>query len=300
MKNKTRKLSKADITYTAIIYAFLGLFILAVAYPLIYILSCSFSSPAALVSGKVFLFPVDFGFKGYETIFSIGQVWVGYKNTIIYTVIFTVLSVFFTLLVAFPLTRSEFPARKIVIWLFTITMFINGGMIPTYILVSKLGLIDSMWALILPGLVSAWNVIISRTFIKSTIPQELFEANSIDGGDYFQFFFKIVLPLSKPVIAVLALISATNMWNSYFSALLYINDAAKYPLQIILRNILIQNIVDYTAIEKISVDDMMQQRYLSELLKYSLIVVSSIPLLIFYPFIQKYFIKGMMVGSIKG
>jgi ABC transporter, permease protein len=283
------------------IYTFLGLFTLAVLYPLIYVISASFSSPTALIRGKVVLLPVDPGLQGYQAIFATSQVWTGYGNSIIYTAVYAVLSVMLTMMVGYPLTRKEFPAKKLVTVLYTITMFIGGGMIPAYLLILKLHLMDTMWALILPGLTGAWNVIITRTFIKSSIPEELFEATSIDGGSYFQCFFYMVLPLSKPIMAVLALSAATSMWNSYFSALLYINTPSKFPLQLILRNILVQNNVDFTAIDKMgSITDMMQKQYLSELLKYSLIVVSSIPLLIFYPFIQKYFIKGVMVGSIKG
>lgn len=284
-----------------IVYLFLTLFTLLVLYPIIYIISCSFSSPSALVAGKVFLWPVHFSLLGYQTVLKTAQVWVGYKNSIIYTTIYTILSVFITMLAAFPLSRKEFPARGFITWMFAITMFISGGIIPNYILVDRLGLMNSMWSLILPGLVSAWSLIITRTFLSSSLPEELFEAASIDGSNYFQYFFKVVIPLSKPIMAFLALSAASGMWNSYFSALLYISDTARYPLQIILRNILIQNVVDYTAIGSMpNVKDMMQRQYLSELLKYALIIISSIPLLLLYPLIQKYFIKGVMIGSIKG
>ena len=300
-KSKKIRLTVPDRIYMGCIYTFLGLFTLAVLYPLIYVISASFSSPTALIRGKVVLLPVDPGLQGYQAIFATSQVWTGYGNSIIYTAVYAVLSVMLTMMVGYPLTRKEFPAKKLVTVLYTITMFIGGGMIPAYLLILKLHLMDTMWALILPGLTGAWNVIITRTFIKSSIPEELFEATSIDGGSYFQCFFYMVLPLSKPIMAVLALSAATSMWNSYFSALLYINTPSKFPLQLILRNILVQNNVDFTAIDKMgSITDMMQKQYLSELLKYSLIVVSSIPLLIFYPFIQKHFIKGVMVGSIKG
>jgi putative aldouronate transport system permease protein len=282
------------------VYSFLGLFILAVVYPLVYVLSCSFSSPGALISGKVFLLPVDFSVMGYRAVFKSIQVWIGYRNTILYTSVYTVMSVFITMMVAFPLSRSEFPAKKAITWLFTVTMFISGGLIPNYLLVKYIGIMDTMWALIVPSLLGAWSVIITRTFIRTTIPEELFEASSLDGSGYIQYFIKIVLPLSKPIMAVLALGCATGMWNSYFSALLYISDSSKFPLQIVLRNILVQNNVDFTAINSLNLQDMMARKYLGELLKYSLIVVSSVPLLIFYPFIQKYFIKGVMVGSIKG
>ena len=295
------KLSAVDRLYLNFVYIFVGLFTLAVLYPLAYVISCSFSSPAALIAGKVFLWPVDFGFMGYEAVFKTAQVWFGYRNSLIYTTTGTVLSVMVNMAAAFPLTRREFRAKGTITWLYAITMFIGGSLIPGYLLVLNLGMMDTMWALIVPGLTSAWSIIIARTFIVSSIPEELYEAASSEGCDYFSYFLRIILPLSKAIMAVLALGYATYMWNSYFSALLYLKTPEKYPLQLILKNILVSNIVDFTAMDKMTnIKDMMERKYLSELLKYSLIVVSSVPLMIFYPFIQKYFIKGVMVGSIKG
>lgn len=302
MKPTTRmKLTKVDIAYLSLVYTFVGLFTILVMYPLIYVISCSFSSPNALVAGRVFFWPVDPGLMGYEAVFKTSQVWVGYFNSIRYTIIGTILSVLVTMAAAFPLTRKEFPSRKLVTWFYAITMFIGGALIPSYLLVKYLGLMNTMWALILPGLTSAWSIIIARTFIQSSIPEEMFEAASADGCNYITYFFKMVFPLSKAIMAVLALGYATGMWNSYFSALLYISSPSGYPLQLILKNILVSNIIDFTALDKMpNIKDMMERKYLSELLKYSLIIVSSVPLMIFYPFIQKYFIKGVMIGSIKG
>ena len=181
-----------------------------------------------------------------------------------------------------------------------ITMFFGGGTIPTYLWLKDLHMLNTMWAIILPGAFNVWMAIIGRTFIQSSIPEELFDATSLDGGDYIQYFMRVILPLSKPILAVISLNFALGHWNSYYSALLYLNDASKYPLQIVLRNILIQNTVDLTNMTSVDVNSMLQNQYLSELLKYSLIIVSSLPLLIVYPFIQKYFIKGVMVGSVKG
>ena len=295
------KLSAGDRIYQNFVYVFVALFTIAVLYPLVYVVSCSFSSPSALIAGKVFLFPVEFGFMGYEAVFKTTQVWYGYRNSIVYTAVGTVLSVMVYLAAAFPLTRKEFRARGAITWFYAITMFIGGALIPSYLLVSRLGMMDSMWALIVPGLTSAWSIIIARTFIASSIPEELYEAASSEGCDYFAYFLQIILPLSKAIMAVLALGYATYMWNSYFSALLYLKTPEKYPLQLILKNILVSNIVDFTAMDKMTnIKDMMERKYLSELLKYALIVVSSVPLMIFYPFIQKHFIKGVMVGSIKG
>lgn len=294
------KMQRSDRIYMAVVYFFLGIITITVCYPLIYIISASFSSAEALVQGKVILWPVNPSLMGYITVFKTTQVWIGFFNSIVYAACFVVLQVLVSMMAAFPLSRNEFPAKKVMTWMFSITMFISGGMIPNYLLIKNLGMMDSMWSLILPAVISAWNIIICRTFIKGTIPEELFEATCIDGGSYFHFFFKMVLPLSKPIMAVMALAAATSMWNSYMSALLYITDPNKFPLQIVLRNILIQNQVDYSAINLINVRQMIQRQYLSELLKYSLIVISSVPLLVLYPFIQKYFIKGVMIGSIKG
>lgn len=292
--------STADTVYFAIIYLFLGLFTLVVAYPLLYVISCSFSSPQALVTGRVFFLPVEPGLKGYEAVFKNANVWTGYANTLIYTVAGTAVSTLVTLMGGFVLTRHEFRMRNSITLLFTVTMFFNGGVMPTYLLIKQLNMLDTIWAIVLPGAFSVWMGIIARTFIQSSIPEELFEALSLDGGDYFQYFLKIIIPLSKPIIAVLALSFATGHWNKYFEAMLYLSTPNKFPLQIILRNILIQNMVDFTAISATDIESLMERQYLAELLKYSLIIVSSIPLLVVYPLIQKYFVKGIMIGALKG
>ena len=296
-----RILSHGDRVFMACVYLLLGLFSLAVAYPLLYVVSCSFSSPLALISVRVFLLALEAGLLVYLDVFKTPAIWIGYRNSILYVVIGTAMSVLCSMMAAFPLTRREFPAKVFFTWFFSVTMFIGGGLIPSYLLVKSLGLMNTMWALILPSLFSAWAIIITRTFISSSIPEELFEAATVDGCNHLRYFFQMVLPLSKAIMAVLALGYATGMWNSYFSALLYISDASKFPLQLILKNILVQNVVDFTAIDKVAnVQDLIMKRYIAELLKYSLIVVSSLPLLLFYPFIQRYFIKGVMIGSIKG
>lgn len=298
---KFRNMCLSDKIYLSVVYLLMAIFVLLVLYPLVYVVSCSFSSPSALVAGKVVLWPVEPGLQGYTAVFNTSEVWTGYLNSIIYTVTGTILSIFVTMLGAFPLSRKEFPARNFFTGLFAVTMFIGGGLVPQYLLIKNLGLMDSMWALIIPSLFSAWSIVIARTFISSSISNELYEAAAVDGCGYIRFFFIMVLPLSKALMAVLALNYATGMWNSYFSAMLYINDASKFPLQIILRNILVQNQVDVNNLTTtMNITDLMEKQYISELLKYSLIVVSSIPLLIMYPFIQKYFIKGVMIGSIKG
>lgn len=294
------RLSKGDRVYQGVVYAFLILFILFVSYPLLYVISCSFSSPEALIEGRVFFLPVEPGLQGYKAVFQNSQVWSGYLNSIIYSVSGTLISTIVTIIGGYVLSRKEFKLRPLITVIFTFTMFFNGGTMPTYLLIRDLHMLDTIWAIILPGAFSVWLGIVARTFIQSNVPEELYESVCLDGGDYFQHFIRIVLPLSKPVLAVLALNFATGHWNSYFSAMLYLSDPDKFPLQIILRNILIQNTVDYTSISAVDVTSLVEKQYLAELLKYSLIIVSSVPLLIVYPFIQKYFIKGIMVGSIKG
>jgi putative aldouronate transport system permease protein len=298
-KNRIR-ISGGDRVYLFLVYLFLFTFIICIIYPLVYVVSCSFSSPEALVQGRVTFFPVDPGLQGYQAVFNNTAVWRGYFNTIIYTVSGTIIGTSVTLIAAYVLSRKEFPMRKFLTTFFMITMFIGGGTIPMYLWLKNLHMRDTIWAIILPGAVSVWLVIVGKTFIRSSIPEELFEATCLDGGSYIQFFTKVVLPLSKPIIAVIALNFALGLWNSYYSALIYLNDANKYPLQIVLRDILIQNSMDMVSMVGTDVNSQMHKQYLSELLKYSLIIVSSLPLLIVYPFLQKYFIKGTMIGSVKG
>ena len=299
-KRKKIKISKQDRIYLFLVYLFLGIFILCVLYPLLYVVSCSFSDPEALVQGKVFFLPVNPGLQGYQAVFQNTKVWRGYGNTILYTVVGTVVGVAVSITASYVLSRKEFPLHKFLSGFFMFTMFFCGGTIPTYLWLKSLGMLNPIWAIVLPGAVNVWLVMVGRTFLQSSIPEELFEAVCLDGGNYFQYFFKIILPLSKPILAVLALNFALVHWNSYYSALLYLSDAKKYPLQIVLREILIQNTIDLTSMTGVNVNSMMKNQYLSELLKYSLIIVSSVPLLVIYPFIQKYFIKGVMIGSVKG
>jgi multiple sugar transport system permease protein/putative aldouronate transport system permease protein len=297
--NKIR-ITGADRIYLAVVYTLLGLFVLSIIYPLVYVISASFSSPRALMTGRVFLLPVEPGLQGYTAVFSNPNILRSYLNTILYTSVGTAISVIVTLMGGFVLSRREYPFKMPVMIFFTITMFFSGGLIPTYLLINQLGLINTIWALVLPGAFSVWYGVIVRTFIQSTIPEELFEATSLDGGDYFDYLFKVIVPLSTPVLAVMALSFATGHWNSYFSAMIYLNDMDKYPLQIILRSILIENSVTMTRTSMVNITDLMEKQYLAELLKYSLIIVSSVPLLVLYPFLQRFFIKGIMVGSLKG
>ncbi len=303
MKRNTKRrmrISTGDRIYLYSVYLFLLVFTGCILYPLLYVVSCSFSSPEALMQGRVFFLPVEPGLQGYTAVFNNNRVWRGYGNTILYTVTGTVVATAVTMIASFVLSRREFPLRKFMTAFFMVTMFIGGGTIPMYLWLKTMHMLNTIWALVLPGAVSVWMVIVGKTFLRSTIPEELFEATCLDGGSYIQYFVRVVLPLSKPIIAVMALNFALGHWNSYYSALIYLKSAEKYPLQIVLRDILIQNSVDLASMVGTDINSRLHQQYLSELLKYSLIIVSSLPLLTVYPFLQKYFIKGTMIGSVKG
>lgn len=300
MKKKINniKMSREDIIFTIINYIVLSVVLCVVIYPLIYIVSSSLSSTQAVISGKVRLLPVDFSLAGYQAIFKTNQIWVGYKNSIIYASLGTIINVVVTLMAAYPISRKDFVGRGLIMAIFTFTMLFNGGLIPTYMVVNKLRITNSVWAMVLPNAMAVWYMIIARTYFQSSIPIELQEAAEIDGCSDIGFIVRVVLPLSGPIIAVLALFYAVGHWNSYFQALIYLKSDKLYPLQIVLRNILIQNEMSPAMMKNIK--DVERMQGLKELLKYSLIVVASIPVLLIYPFVQKYFIKGIMVGSIKG
>jgi len=285
------------IMYT-IIYVAMVLLLITVMYPLIYVLSSSFSSGTAVSAGRVLLWPVDFSTTGYEIIFSYKLVWTGYWNTIIYTVVGTALNVVLTIMAAYPLSRRDFYGKNIYMTLFMITMFFSGGMIPNYILMTKLHLTDTRWAIILSGAISVYNMIIMRTYFQNSIPYELFEAARIDGISDWGYLFKIVLPLSRAIMAVIVLYYAVAHWNSYFNAMLYLRDRDLYPLQLVLRDILNASNVDLSQIDDAEL--LAQMTGAADLIKYALIVVSTVPILCVYPFVQKYFEKGVMIGSVKG
>lgn len=289
--------SAADRVFIGLVYLFLALVLVIILFPLLNILSSSFSSPAAVTSGKVWLWPVDFTLVGYQAVFQNADIWVGFGNSIFYTIVGTLLNVSFTVMLAYPLSRKTFYGRNIMMMLLVFTMFFDGGLIPNYMLVKSLGLLDSRLAMILPGALAVFQVIIARTFFQS-LPGELAEAAEIDGCSDIKFFLKMVLPLSKPILAVLFLMYAVGHWNTYFNALIYLSDSAKFPLQIFLRNLLILNSENTDMYANINA--MLVQQGLKDLLKYSLIVVASAPILIIYPFVQKHFVKGVMIGSLKG
>lgn len=274
------------------------LVLIMVLYPIIFIVSASFSSTEAVTAGRVLLWPVEFNLEGYKAVFQTKAVMLGYRNSIFYTITGTLINVAVTMIAAYPLSRKELPGRNAIMFLFSFTMIFGGGMIPTYILVNNLGMLNTVWALLIPSALSVYNMIITRTFIQNNIPEELLQAAKIDGCSYAKYFFAILLPLSKSVIAVITLYYAISHWNSYLSAFLYITNEKLYPLQLVLRDILIANRIDPSTIMDPEIAQIKQG--LSDLLKYSLIVVSVIPVMIIYPFVQKHFVKGVMIGSIKG
>ncbi|WP_373460384.1 carbohydrate ABC transporter permease [Paenibacillus sp. V4I7] len=272
--------------------------LIIVLFPLIFIISSSFSSPQAVVSGKVWLFPVDFTLEGYKAVFRNPQIVSGYSNSLFYAVAGTAVNVALTVMLAYPLARKTFYGRNFIMVLLVITMMFDGGLIPFYLVVKNLHMLDTRWAMILPGAMAVFQVIVARTFFQTTIPDEIAEAAELDGCSDIRFITSIVIPLSKPILAVLTLMYAVGHWNAYFDALIFLKSPNLFPLQIVLRNILILNTIDPTMVSK--VDQMLAQQGLKDLLKYSLIVVASAPVLIIYPFVQKHFVKGVMIGSLKG
>ena len=301
VKNRIRH-SKEDTIFNAIVMTVVTLLFLIVLFPLLHIVAASFSSANALYSGKVFIFPYDISLGGYDLVFKNAEFWRSYGNTILYTVVGTLTDVTVIMLCAYPLSRRELPGRNIIMGLLVFTMYFSGGMIPSFLVVRDMGLMDTRWALILPGCLSVYQMIVARTFIQSTIPREMLEAAQIDGCSDARYFVDIVLPLSKAVIAVTCLFRAVVHWNAYFDAMLYINTRAKIPVQLVLRDILIAS--DYqTSFNDLGMMDPEAAEAIqrtAEIMKYSLIVVSSAPIMLFYPFAQKYFIQGVMIGSVKG
>lgn len=295
---KKKKITQDKVVYF-INYVLLALLLVIVLYPIIYIISCSFSSGSALMAGRVRLLPVEFTFDSYKAVFKYQSIWSGYKNSVIYTIVGTLISIVFTLFAAYPLSRDDFRGQKLFTGLFLFTMMFSGGLIPTYLLVRNLKLIDTMWAIVLPGAVSAYNMIVARTFFKQTIPKELMEAAEMDGCSDFKFFSRIVIPLSTPIVAVLCLWVAVSLWNSYFNPMIYINSEDKYPLQLVLRRILLMSQVNLNS-SSVDPQVIAKNQYLSEMLKYGTIIISTLPLMVTYPFVQKYFVKGVMIGSVKG
>lgn len=298
MNTKFKNSSAGDKAFIILVYVLLSAVMLIVLYPLIYIVSASFSDPQAVVSGKVMLWPVDVTLRGYKAVFRNPKILTGFMNSFIYMGVGTVINLIMTMLCAYPLSRKEFTARNKIAALFVFTMYFSGGLMPTYMIVNKLGLINTRWAMIIPSAMSTYNMIIARTYMVNSIPDELYEAAQIDGCSPFKYLLKVVVPLCKPILAVLTLYYGIAKWNNYFDAMLYINDASLQPLTIVLREILIQNQIDPTMLTDASAIAKLQG--MTELLKYAVIVVASVPVLAIYPFVQKYFVKGVTIGAVKG
>ncbi|MCL2834464.1 MAG: carbohydrate ABC transporter permease [Treponema sp.] len=294
----TIKDTALDRLFMIIVFIILTAVILAILYPLYFTVIASVSNPQEVYQGKVVLYPRGFTTEGYQRLMMDPSIPRGYLNTIIITVVGTVISVFFTLTAAFALSNRRLFARKFFTGFFAFTMFFNGGMIPTYLLIKNLGMINTFWSLILPGCIGAWNLFLVRTFYTSTIPGELYEAAVIDGASVTGYYYRIVLPLSSAIISVMVLYYGVGYWNLFFPALLYIRDETKYPLQMVLRNIILAN--ESLSMSDLDAETVAQRQRIADLLKYSSMIVATIPLLIVYPFLQKYFSQGVMVGSIKG
>lgn len=299
---KKMKRCKEDVFFDGVVFVVLTLILVVVAYPLYWVIISSISDPSAVSGGKVVWYPIGFTMKGYLEVFKNSAVMRGFMNSIIYTVCGVCINLVVTLPTAYALSRDRFSGKKIVTIFYMITMFFGGGLIPTYLVIKNMQMLNSMWALILPGCLSVYNMIVARTFFKTNISEELYEAAEIDGCTQAQFFFRVALPLSAAVIAILVLYYGVGHWNSYFSALVYISDSDKYPLQLVLRNILITNetALSQTATTEAARAALREKQQIIDVMKYSLIIISSIPVLVLYPFIQKHFVKGVMIGSLKG
>ena len=295
MKRSVRKRSAGDRFFYAINALFLTLLAIIIIYPLYFIIIASISDPDAVLGGQVFLYPVKITLEGFEKVFHRSDIWTGYLNTIWYTLVTVVLSLFVTIPAGWALSRKDTPGRKFWMVFFIIPMFFGGGLIPFYNVMSNLHLVNSAWAIILPAILSVWNLFMTKTFFESSIPEGLLEAARIDGAGKFRTFLSIVIPLAKPIIAVMALYYAVGQWNSYFNAMIFLQDETKYPLQLVLKEILIASESTVGG----SGETILQQYRLANQLKYVSVIVSSLPVLCLYPFVQKYFAQGVMLGSLK-
>lgn len=307
LKRKSRnpiKESGGDRVFLFVVYAIIAFALAITLYPLIYVFSASITNPSFVSSGEMWFFPKDITFEGYRILWGNTAIWRGYYNTIIYTAIGTTINLLVTIPGAYVLSRDDFQLKNAVTRMMIITMFISGGLIPSYLLIINLGLGNTMWALLLPGAASVYNVVVTRTFFQSSIPESLTEAAVVDGATDFQIFGRIILPLSKPIIAVMALFYGVGHWNNFFSALIYLDDRDKYPLQMVLREILVQqDMSSNPSIGQMTQDQaqfLHSQQQLTAILKYGVMIVASIPVIAVYPFLQKYFVQGVMIGSVKG
>ena len=298
----SRSRSAGDRVFDIVLFILLTAVFLLVAYPLYFIIISSISDPVSVARGEVTFYPIGFTLDGYARVFRESTVMRGFANSLLYACTGVVINLLLTLPTAYALSRKDFFAARPIMLFYLLTMFVSGGLMPTYLVVKNTGLMDSMWALIIPGALSVYNMIVARTFFKTNIPQELLEAAKLDGCGNTRFFLHIVMPLSGAITAILVLYYGVGHWNSYFSALLYITDRAKWPLQLELRSILLQNALSQSK-SVMSAQELAERARLEalvEMMKYSLIIVSSVPVMILYPFVQKHFVKGVTIGSVKG
>ncbi|MFD0696320.1 carbohydrate ABC transporter permease [Paenibacillus sp. GCM10027628] len=297
MREQTFKRKKSDEKiFDAVVGTLAALIVVVVLYPLIFIISASFSDPAMVLNGEVTLLPKHITFEAYKNVFQNDQIWHSYGNTLVYTVVGTSINLLMTTLAAYPLSRPDLPGRGGIMFFVTLTMFFSGGIIPTYLIVKSLGMVDTMWAVIIPGAIATYNLIVMRTYFQTSIPWEIQEAAHIDGCSNWKLLTHVILPLSKPILAVMILFYAVGHWNSYFNALIYIRSKDLYPLQLVMREMLLISQADSFDSSAGLVDKVL----LAESIKYVVIIISSLPVLVMYPFVQRHFVKGVMIGSLKG
>lgn len=291
------KMSLTDRIFDIIVNILAVIIIVVILYPLLFVLAASFSDPDYVLQGEVTIFPKGFSLYPYKLVFQNGDIWRGYMNSIIYTVLGTFISITLTICLAYSLSRKDMPHRKFLTLFILFTMYFSGGMIPSYLLVKNLKLYNTMWAVIIPVAINTYNFIVAKTFFENSIPKEMYESAMIDGSGDIRTLWSIVLPLSTSIISVLILYYAVDYWNAYFNALIYLNNEKLYPLQIILRNILLVGQTEQMGSNSVGMGEKIK---MAEAIKYSVIVVSSLPVLIIYPFVQKHFVKGVMIGAVKG
>lgn len=296
VSNKVKR-SREDVIFDTILYVIAAILILITLYPMYFIIIASFSDPALVSQGKIMFIPRGINFKAYKQLAGYAKLWVGYKNTILYVIGGTIMTLVVNIPASYALSRKNMYGRNVMTFFYLIPMFFTGGLIPTYMAVKDFGLLDTYWVMIVPFSVVTYYIIVGRTFFQNSIPDDLWEAAQLDGCGYLGFFFKIVLPLSKAVIAVIALWAAVGQWNSYFNALIYLRSEELQPLQIVLRNILVSN---QTIAAQTTGAAAVEAKQMADLIKYAVIVVSSAPIMCMYPFVQKYFNQGVMLGSVKG
>lgn len=294
---KSKRIKERDLIFKIFIILFLSAVMLFIGYPLYFVLVASFTDPTIVNTGKILLYPEQPFLGGYQRILRYPPLWQSYWNTIVYTGVGTIVSLILTLPTAYALSRRNMKFRRPLMFIFTFTMFFNGGIIPLYIVINQIGIYDTIWAMVLPLGISVYNMIVCRTFFESSIPDELLEAAKIDGSSEIGFFFRMVLPLSKTIIAVMVLFYGTAMWNQFMNALMFLSGQEKMPLQVILRNLILINQASALTTDA---SEMIMRQKLAEQLKYAVIIASSIPPLIVYPFLQKHFAKGVMIGAVKG